>query len=276
MFFDGLRPIPMQYIWPAIRLKMVRITLFISFLFFGTELCANITDSTAAKDTLRIKYLLSGDFSVSAGNLSSINTVNQGKLNLEKRVFALKNAVQYRYGIIDTITNANEFSATTSLSLFPQKRVSGFVNGGFESSLLRAFQARALSGAGVSFRAFNNEKNKLEPFVNLSYEYTLFNDSIVVENIKRLDLQTIGMVAGWTGNHKFFKNNVAVVHAAKFQQSLINTANYRFDSNLSITVPIFSVFSFRTGAQITYENIVISTRRNLDFLWTFGVSLSNF
>jgi hypothetical protein len=266
----------LEYICAIIHHSMSRLTFLFAFLFHGILLFAHSADSAAAKDSLRIKYLLSSDFSVSAGNLSSINTVNQGKLNFEKRVFALKNVVQYRYGIIDTITNANEFTANTSLSLFPQKRVSGFVNGGFESSLLRAFQARALSGAGVSFRVFNKEKNKLEPFVNLSYEYTLFNDSIVVQNVKRLDLQTVGMVVGWTGNHKFFKNDVAVVHAAKFQQSLINTSNFRFDSNLSITVPIFSVFSFRTGTQITYENIVISTRRNLDFLWTFGVSMSNF
>ena len=255
---------------------MTRVFLLILFFVSGLRLFANPTDTSAAKDSLRIKYLVSSDFSISGGNLSSINTVNQGKFNLEKRVFALKNVVQYRYGIIDTITNANEFTANSSLSLFPLKRVSGFVNGGFESSLLRAFQARAISGAGVSFRVLNQEKNKWEPFVNLSYEYTLFNDSIVVNNIKQLDLQTVGMVVGWTGNHKFFKNDVAVVHAAKFQQSLINTSNFRFDSNLSITVPLFSVFSFKTGAQVSYENIVISTRRNLDFLWTFGISLSNF
>ena len=46
-----------------------------------------------------------------------------------------------------------------------------------------------------------------------------------------------------------------------------------FENNLT---NLFSVFSFRTGAQVSYENIVISTRRNLDFLWTFGISLSNF
>lgn len=249
--------------------------LILSFGLFN-GLWANSTDTTAAKDSLRIKYMVSSDFSITAGNLSSINTLNQGKFNLEKRVFALKNVVQYRYGIIDSITNANEFSATSSLSLFPLKRVSGFVNGGFESSLLRAFQARALSGAGVSFRMFNKPKNKLEPFVNLSYEYTMFNDSIVVNNVKQLDLQTVGMVVGWTGNHKFFANDVTVVHASKFQQSLINTANFRFDANINITIPLFSIFSFRTGSQVTYENIVISTRKNLDFLWTFGISMSNF
>lgn len=244
-------------------------------LFFPFALWGQDTSQTKAKDTLKVKYLLSSDLSVTAGNLKSFTTVNKGQLDLEKRVWGLNTTALFRYGTLEDEINSREFNVSAAASLFPKNRVYGFINGGYEFSFLRGFDNRAFGGAGISFRVFRQENNKLETFFNALYEFTEFNAPIVVDGDTSNTLSTARGVLGWTGTHKVFSKKLIITHAGKFQQSLQNLDNYRFEGNVNLTLPIFSVLSVKTGVQYTYENIVLDDRQNSDFIWTFGVVLTN-
>ncbi len=246
--------------------------LFFFLLSFPTAVFAN---DDASKDTLRIKYNLSSDWNISSGNLNSFVTQNRGTLDLEKRVFGVKTMVMYRYGTLNGVENANEFNSLVTLSLFPRNKFYGFVNGGVESSFLRGFNLRSFGGAGVTWRALNSDKHKLEPFTNLMYEFTRFKTPIIVNEDTTNNLNTLRAVVGWTGTHKMISGKFIITHGARFQQSTIDINNFRVESNVSIAIPIIKILSVKTGATYTYENVVLPGRQNSDFVWTFGIALSN-
>jgi hypothetical protein len=235
----------------------------------------NDPDSTRTRDTLIVKYRLASDLNITAGNLNSINSINNGQLDLEQRILGIRAMAGYRYGILEGDKNAEEFTSAIALNLFPKNRVYGFVNGGVESSFLRAFDFRGFAGAGASFRVLRSEDQKFEPFVNFLYEYTDFNAPILVQGDSTEILQVFRAVLGWTGTHKLFKQKLIITHNSRFQQSLQDLDNFRFEGGINFLMPVFKILSFRTGLSYTYENVVITGRQKTDFIWTFGVLLSN-
>jgi len=259
------------------RYLSILITLFyligLQVAFAGSE--GNDPDSTKTRDSLVIKYRLASDLNITAGNLNSINSINNGQIDLEQRVVGIRAMAGYRYGILEGDKNAEEFTSALAFNLFPKNRVYGFVNGGVESSFLRAFDFRGFTGAGASFRVLRSENQKFEPFVNLLYEYTDFNSPILVQGDSTEIVQMVRAVLGWTGTHKLFKQKLIITHNSRFQQSLQDPDNFRFEGGVHFLMPVFKILSFRTGMNYTYENVVITGRQKTDFIWTFGVLLTN-
>lgn len=226
-------------------------------------------------DPLITRYLLSTDLSVTTGNINSFNTINKGQIELEKRVIGWKLLALYRYGKIDSTINANEFNISTFINFFPQNRVYGFVNGGFEFSFLRGVTYRAYGGVGAGFRVVKNELNEFEPYINVVYEYTKFQSPVVVGGDSSDVRQMARGVIGWNGIHKVFNKKLVITHNAKYQQSLQQANDVRFEANLNLALPVFKILSVKTGFGYTYENIVIAGRLRNDFLFTFGILLTN-
>lgn len=249
------------------------------FLFFLCVLPTIITAQTDTvqpkKDPLIIKYLVSSDFTFTLGNLNSFTTINKGQLDLEKRVIGTKILAQYRYGIIDSTVNSNELNTSIMISLFPKNRVYGFVNGGFETSFLRGVKYRGYGGLGVGFRVIKTDSHQFEPFINFIYEYNKFAEPIQTTPDTSFILQTFRGIVGWTGLHKVINNKMAIAHNFKYQQSLTQADNFRFEGSISITYPIIKILSVKAGFIGTYENVVPETRKKADFIWTLGIALSN-
>lgn len=227
------------------------------------------------KDPLIIKYLVSSDFTFTLGNLNSFTTINKGQLDLERRVIGSKMMAQYRYGVIDSTVNSNELTTSLMISLFPQNKVYGFVNGGFETSFLRGISYRGYGGLGAGFRVIKTESHQFEPYINFIYEYNKYREPIEVTPDTSFVLQTFRGVIGWTGIHKVIKNKMAIAHNFKYQQSLTKAENFRFEGNIAITYPIIKILAVKAGFTGTYENVVPDARKNADFIWTIGIALSN-
>ncbi len=227
------------------------------------------------KDPLVIKYLVSSDFTFTLGNLNSFTTINKGQLDLERRVIGSKIMAQYRYGIIDSTVNSNELTTSLMISLFPQNRVYGFVNGGFETSFLRGIAYRGYGGLGAGFRVIKTESHQFEPYINFIYEYNKYRDPIQITPDTSFVLQTFRGVIGWTGLHKVIKNKMAIAHNFKYQQSLTKAENFRFEGNIVVSYPIIKILAVKAGFTGTYENVVPDGRKKADFIWTIGIALSN-
>lgn len=255
-------------------MKKTAITLILLTLCSATLFSQSDT-SKAKKDPLRVRYLLSSDFSFTLGNLVSFTTVNKGQLELEKRVIGFKFLAGYRYGTLDSVVNSNELNLSTYLSLFPQNRVYGFINGGFETSFLRSIKFRAYGGLGAGFRVIKTETHEFEPYVNFLYEFNRYDTPLPDDTIAPYDLQTFRGVVGWTGLHKVFKKKLIITHNFKYTQSLTIANNFRLEGNFNMALPIFKVFSIKTGVSVTYENVVPTGRKQTDFIWTIGAVLTN-
>lgn len=235
------------------------------------------TDAPAEpQDSLTVKYMLSADISVTAGNVTSFNSLNKGQLELEKRVIGFKLLASYRYGKVDSVINGNELVTAAYINLFPKNRVYGFINGGFEFSFLRGVQYRGYGGLGAGFRVVKTENHEFEPYINFLYEYTKFVEPVIINGDSIYERHTARGVLGWAGMHKFAKGKLLLLHNFKYQQSLTLKEDLRLDANISLSVPVFKFLSVKTGFGYTFENLVITGRKKSDFLFTFGVLLSNF
>jgi hypothetical protein len=258
------------------KAKLLALALF---LFTVSAAAYAQTDTTQPpkppKDTLRVKYMLSSDFTFTAGNLLSFTTINKGQLELEKKVIGWKLMAGYRYGTLDSVVNSNELNISTVISVFPKNVIYGFVNGGFETSFLRSIRFRAYGGLGAGFRVVKTETNEFEPYVNFLYEYNRYNDPLPDDTIAPYELQTFRGVVGWTGLHKVFKQKLIIAHNFKYSQSLTIANNFRIEGNLNLAVPIVKIFSIKAGFSATYENVVPEGRKQADFLWTIGLLLTN-
>ncbi len=258
-----------------------KLTIVVTVLLAALSTLKAQTDSAATpeppKDPLVVRYLISSDISLTAGNLFSFTTVNKGQLELEKRVIGAKFVVNYRYGFLDSTKNVinNELLTSALISLFPKKRVYGFINGGYEFSLLRGIKNRAFGGLGANFRVVDMENQKFEPYVNVLYEYNKYLTPIVFGDDTTDVVQTARGVVGWTGLHKVAKGRLIITHDARYSQSLQVANNFSVAGNVALTVPIFKILSAKTAFGATYENVVPTGRKKADFIWTFGIVLSN-
>jgi hypothetical protein len=250
-------------------------SLLFLMLLLPVILHAQTDTAQPKKDPLVIKYLVSSDFTFTLGNLNSFTTINKGQIDLERRVIGSKIMAQYRYGIIDSTVNSNELTTSLMVSLFPQNRVYGFVNGGFETSFLRGIAYRGYGGLGAGFRVIKTESHQFEPYINFIYEYNKYREPIQVTPDTSFVLQTFRGVIGWTGLHKVIKNKMAIAHNFKYQQSLTKAENFRFEGNIVITYPIIKILSVKAGFTGTYENVLPEARKKADFIWTLGIALSN-
>lgn len=256
------------------------VTSIILFLSLSLSTFAQ-TDSSATpeppKDPLIVRYLISSDLSLTAGNLFSFTTVNKAQLELEKKVVGAKFFVSYRYGFLDSAENvtSNELVATALISLFPKKRVYAFMNGGYERSFLRGINYRAYGGLGANFRVVDTDNHKFEPYINVLYEYNKYASPIVFGDDTTDVVQTARGVVGWTGLHKVAKGKLIITHDAKYSQSLQVANNFRVEGNVALTVPIIKILNVKTAFGATYENVVPVGRKKADFIWTFGIVLTN-
>lgn|GEM_PF-815861 len=264
-------PLPQTYT----DMKQKFFTLVALVMMSGTVLHAQLDTAGQKRDSLIVKYMLSSDFTFTAGNLLSFTTINKGQLELEKRVIGWKLLAAYRYGTLDSVTNSNELNISTMISLFPRNIIYGFVNGGVETSFLRGITLRAYGGIGAGFRVIKTETNEFEPFVNGLYEYNRYKDPLPTDTISPYELQTFRGVVGWTGLHKVFKKKLIIMHNFKYTQSLTIANNYRIEGNLNLALPIIKIFSLKAGFSATYENVVPVDRKQADFIWTIGAILTN-
>lgn len=256
-------------------MKRVILTTLLLLPFIAWNAKAQNDSAAQKKDTLLIRYLVTSDFTFTLGNLVSFTTINKGQLELEKKVIGFKFNAAYRYGTIDTTVNSNELNLSAFISLFPKNRVYGFVNGGFETSFLRGINYRGYGGVGAGFRVVKTESHEFEPYINFLYEYNRYVDPIPTDTVSPYELQTFRGVVGWTGLHKFVKNKLVITHYFKYQQSLQIMNNFRFEGAINIQYPIIKILAVRAGFTGTYENVVPIGRKQADFLWTIGLSLSN-
>ena len=65
------------------------------------------------------------------------------------------------------------------------------------------------------------------------------------------------------------------VHVTFVQPSLSDISNLRWNTLISLQMPLYKWVSIRTSFANTYESEVEATRSHHDSIFTFGVSLGN-
>lgn len=249
--------------------------LLLIFIVVGNSALFGQADKT--KDTtLKIKYLISSDWTITFGNLNSFISVNQAQLGIEQKTIGATILARYRYGAIEGVQNYNEFYANAQLMFFPKNRVYGFANGGAEFSLLRGVNLRAWGGLGAGFKVLNSDEHVFEPVISVNYEYNSYTTPVLYSGDSVSIVHTGIANIGWTGSHKFFKGKLTLVHNFKWSQDLLFANNYKFDGGFTLAVPIIKKFMVKTSIVGSYQNVVPALKKQGDLIWTIGLAYGNF
>ncbi len=214
-----------------------------------------------------LHYRFSGDGNFTRGNVNRSLMVLRGEISYNGPIVSLTTNPRYAYGRQNGVQAERDSYLDLFLDIYKQKRVYGFGLATLEISNLRGIDIRRLAGAGVGFRLVQNRDNNVSLTNAVIHEYTDFRErptAVTLRNSTRLK-----------GRHAFLQNRIRFNHLTFFQPSLNNFSNIRWNTVLSLELPLSKWFSVRTSFENTYESVVDETRKNNDTRFTFGVSVGN-
>ncbi|WP_229253840.1 DUF481 domain-containing protein [Dyadobacter sp. NIV53] len=136
-----------------------------------------------------------------------------------------------------------------------------------ETSNLRRITLRQMAGAGVGFRLLKSKKNDLTLTNAILYESTNFREIPTVTTARNSFRVK--------GKHALLQDKIRFNHITFIQPALNDFSNLRWNTILSVELPISKWVTIRTSFENSYESVVEATRKHNDSRVTFGISVGN-
>lgn len=236
-----------------------------------TDTLVQIKPDSVTKDTSRsfwndLKYRFIGDGNVSRGNVNRTLMIVRAELSYTRDVISLSTNPRFAFGQQNGMVAEREPYVDLFVDIYKKNKLYGFALGTLEASNLRNIQVRRMAGVGVGYRLLDREHHSLVFTNAINSEYTGFTlrEAIyVVRNSARLK-----------GKHSFFSDRLRLNHVT-FVQPALNLPNLRWNTLISIELPLNKWVTVRTTFENAYESAVEAGRKNNDTRVTFGLAIGN-
>jgi hypothetical protein len=266
------------------RMNQYRFPVFLSlfiFLFLAhsrlsaqvivTDTLVTVKADSVKKDTSRsifnyLKYRLIGDGNFSWGNVNRTLMVARAEISYTRPVISISTNPRFAFGQQNGLLAEREPYVDLFIDLYKQHKVYGFGLGTLEASNLRNITVRRLGGLGVGFRLLDSKSHTLSLTNAIISEFTRFrlrSHVHVVRNSVRLK-----------GKHSFFSDRLRLNHLT-FVQPALNMPNLRWNTLISVEMPLNKWVTVRTTFENAYESVVEAGRKNNDTRVTFGIAIGN-
>jgi hypothetical protein len=254
------------------------VTFFINLLPFFILAQNPVPDSlkrassdSLAVDTIptffdRIKYRFIGDGNFTRGNVNRSLMVLRAEIIYDGPVVSVSSNPRFAYGQQNNVLAEREPYLDLFIDLYKQRKIYGFGLGTIEASHLRDITIRQLAGLGAGFRLVKTTHHSLVLTNAIIYESTNFG--------KRSDVEVIRNSARLKGKHSFFQDKIRLNHTT-FVQPALNKANLRWNTLISLELPLSTWITLRTTFENAYESVVEVGRKHNDSRLTFGISVGN-
>ncbi len=254
------------------------VTCFFNLLPFGILAQNSLPDSlkrasgdSLAVDTIptffdRIKYRFIGDGNFTRGNVNRSLMVLRAEINYDGPVVSVSSNPRFAYGQQNNVLAEREPYLDLFIDLYKQRKIYGFGLGTIEASHLRDITLRQLAGLGAGFRLVQAAHHSLVLTNAIIYESTNFGT--------RPDVEVIRNSARLKGKHAFFQDKIRLTHTT-FVQPALNRANLRWNTLISLELPLSTWITLRTTFENAYESVVEVGRKRNDSRLTFGISVGN-
>lgn len=212
-----------------------------------------------------LSYRFFGDGNFTQGNVNRSLLVLRAEVTLAGPVLSIATNPRFSYGKQNGVVAERDTYVDLFVDVFKKRKTYLFGLGTVEISNLRGIELRQLAGAGVGYRLLQTDRNTIILTNAIIHESTNFTErpTIVTQrNSFRVK-----------GNHQFLRNRIRFNHITFVQPSLEDFSNLRWNTLLSLEMPLSKWISIRTSFANTYESQVDATRRHHDSHLTFGVSL---
>jgi hypothetical protein len=214
-----------------------------------------------------IRYRLIGDGNFTRGNVNRSLMVLRAELLFSGPLISISTNPRFTYGKQNGVLAERDSYADLFFDVFKKSRTYVFGLGVLETSNLRRIDLRQMAGAGIGFRVLRGATNNLSLTNAVLYESTNFAEISTVTTARNSFRVK--------GKHSVLQDKIRFNHITFIQPALNDLSNLRWNTILSIELPINKWVTLRTSFENSYESVVEATRKKNDSRITFGVSVGN-
>ncbi|WP_149243341.1 DUF481 domain-containing protein [Dyadobacter sp. 32] len=216
-------------------------------------------------DTTR--YRFTGDGNFARGNVNRTVMVLRAELLFTGPVISIVTNPRFTYGKQNGILAERDSYGDLFVDVFKKRRTYLFGLGILENSNLRRIDLRKMAGAGLGFRVLNTKTNNLTLTNAIVYESTNFREKATVTTARNSFRVK--------GKHAFLQDKIRLNHITFMQPSLSDMCNLRWNTIVSVELPLNKYVTLRTSFENFYESVVETSRKRNDSRLTFGVAIGN-
>lgn len=216
-------------------------------------------------DTTR--YRFTGDGNFARGNVNRTVMVLRAELLFNGPVISIVTNPRFTYGKQNGILAERDSYGDLFVDVFKKRRTYLFGLGILENSNLRRIDLRKMAGAGLGFRVLNTKTNNLTLTNAIVYESTNFREKATVTTARNSFRVK--------GKHAFLQDKIRLNHITFMQPSLSDMSNLRWNTIVSVELPLNKYVTLRTSFENFYESVVETSRKRNDSRLTFGVAIGN-
>jgi hypothetical protein len=216
-------------------------------------------------DSLQYRFI--GDGTFARGNVNRTLMVLRAEITYNGPIVTLTTNPRFTYGKQNGVLAERDTYVDLFIDIYKKRKVYGFGLATIETSNLRGIELRQLAGGGAGFRLLQNKQNTLSLTNAIIYESTDFRE--------RPTITTLRNSTRLKGKHSLFQNKIRFNHITFFQPSLTDISNVRWNTLLSVELPLSKWITFRSSFENSFESKVEPTRKQNDSRFTFGISIGN-
>lgn len=239
-----------------------------SFFALALLLCS-VTSVTAQKKIQPWQSTIAAEAIVQSGNVNTQIAVVRGDVSTVDSTFEVGFHGEFSYGEQDEIKNQQTLLGTLSFDLWPDDVLSPFVLGTAEYNFQRQVDLRWQAGGGVKWLFWNDTTNEASFSSALLFDATMYDPAAGLD-----DIRTGRASFRLKGRHILLNTYLIFTHLTFLQPSLSSIKDYRWNTLLTLDVPLSSLVSLRTSFNNTFESIVAENRKKNDSKLLFGLKLS--
>lgn len=216
-------------------------------------------------DTVRYRFIGDGNFT--RGNVNRSLMVLRAEALFSGPVISIATNPRFTYGKQNGVLAERDSYVDLFVDVFKKRRTYVFGLGVLETSNLRRIILREMIGAGIGFRVLHSKNNDLSLTNAVLYESTNFREIATVTTARNSFRVK--------GKHSLLQDKIRFNHITFIQPALTDRSNWRWNTILSIELPINKWVTIRTSFENSFESIVEQTRKKNDSRVTFGISIGN-
>lgn len=216
-------------------------------------------------DTIRYRFIGDGNFT--RGNVNRSLMVLRAELVFGGPVINIATNPRFTYGKQNGVLAERDSYVDLFVDVFKKRKTYVFGLAALETSNLRRIKLRQMVGAGIGYRVARNKKNDLS-----------LTDAILYESTDFVEIKTVTTIRNSfriKGKHSFLQDKFRFNHLTFIQPALNDFSNVRWNTILSLELPLNKWVTLRTSFENSYESVVEATRKRNDSRITFGISVGN-
>jgi len=214
-----------------------------------------------------LSYRFIGDGNFTWGNINRTLVVLRTELTVSGPVLTLSTNPRFTYGKQNFLLAERDTYVDLFLDVLKDHRLYGFSLATIETSNLRGIKLRKLAGAGIGLRLYQTPQHILTLTSALIHEATDFRE--------RPTLTTQRNSTRLKGKHSFLQDKIRFTHITFVQPALTDFSNVRWNTIVSLELPLTRWVTIRSSYENNFESIVEAGRKRNDSRLTFGFAFGN-